>query len=250
MQKMQSMIFKIMAVIVMGIAIVPHNSYSQKLSEGIVIADSLFEQKKYTQSYELYDSLYTIEKVSSPAMLLKMAYIKEGLGDYTQALHFLYEYYILTSDELALEKMETLASARNLKGYNYADSEYILSVYHEYYDEIVIALLSFFTVFLAGLLYQRFKKHEKPTANFVMMAFFAILSVVVLQVGMGYQEAIIVHQNTYLMDAPSSSANVVAIVEKGHKIPLNGTSDVWYKTDWDNQEVFVKKKNLIPVNSW
>src|SRR5690348_1763124 len=70
-------------------------------------ADSLFQAKQYTQSLALYQSVFN-EKKYSPAMLLKMAYIQEGLGKIGQTLYYLRLYYLASDDEQALHKMEEL----------------------------------------------------------------------------------------------------------------------------------------------
>jgi len=250
MQNIQSMVFKIMLILLLSTATFSSTAKSQDYPQQMINADSLFAQKKYTQSYILYDSIYNIGKLSSPSMLLKMAYIREGLGDYTMALYFLYDYYIQTSDELALEKMESLASAKSLSGYEYSDKEYFLSVYHDYYNEILILLGAISILFFAGVVYQKFRHHRKPVSNYVLLAIFSLALLYVLNVGMGFQEAIVIHQNTYVMDSPSSAGNVIDIIGKGHKIIIDGSKDVWYKINWNDQEVFVKKKNVLPVKSW
>ena len=51
-------------------------------------ADSLYEKKQYTQSLEHYQAMLQKGEYT-PAMLLKMAYIEEGLGRVGQALYCL-----------------------------------------------------------------------------------------------------------------------------------------------------------------
>lgn len=245
---MQKKVFKIMIVFVLSTAPFFY-SWGQPVRYAQQVADSLFEEKKYTQSFDLYDSIYQAG-YSSASMLLKMAYIREGLGDYTMAMYYLYEYYTLTSDELALEKMESLASARNLVGYDYSDNDYFLSVYHEYHNQILQGLGALAIIFLLGVLYQRFVKKRRPVGNFIFMTTFSVLFLAVLHMGMGFTEGIVVHPNTYVMDAPSASANVVDILQSGHKIPIEGKKDVWYKTTWNDAEVFIKQKNMLPLNTW
>ncbi|MBK7650109.1 MAG: hypothetical protein IPJ20_04215 [Flammeovirgaceae bacterium] len=46
----------------------------------------------------------------TPAMLLKMAYIQEGLGRISQSIYYLQLYYKATNDEQALSKIEELAT--------------------------------------------------------------------------------------------------------------------------------------------
>ncbi len=247
---MQSNIFKIITITLLfllpGLIKAAPKDYKDKIK----LADSLFAQKKYTQSYELYDSIYHIGKLRSPAMLLKMAYIREGLGDYTMALYYLYDYYIQTSDEFALEKMEALANIHNLAGYNYSDKEYFLSVYHEYYDQVIMVLGAIALLFLSGIAWQRFHLHRKPVGNFIIFSIVSFLLVYILNIGIGYQEAIVTHPNSYAMNEPSSSADVVDILAQGHKIEITGESDVWYKIEWNETEVYIKKKNALPVSVW
>src|SRR3954468_14023429 len=89
--------------------------YSVAQSQKITQADSLFRAKQYTQSLEVYQSLFNEQKYS-PAMLLKMAYIQEGLGKIGQTLYYLKLYHLATDDEQALRKMEELAGKFGLSG--------------------------------------------------------------------------------------------------------------------------------------
>src|SRR5690606_38048067 len=111
--------------------------------------------KKYTQSLEHYHRLFTEEGVYTPQMLLKMAYIHEGLGDYSQALFYLNNYYVKTSDETALRKMEALAEKHKLSGYQFTDTDLFLSYYNKYVSEITFAALAFCLLLLAFIFYQR-----------------------------------------------------------------------------------------------
>ena len=78
-------------------------------------ADSLFRSKKYTESKSIFSEITATGK-ASPALLLKMAYIDEGLGDYVQALFHLNSYYSMTSNEQALDKMRSIAEKKDLSG--------------------------------------------------------------------------------------------------------------------------------------
>src|SRR5882762_7573316 len=81
------------------------NAYLQK-------ADELYKKKQFTQSFELYEQLFHQGK-SSPAMLLKMAYIQEGLGHISRTLYYLTLYYKETRDERVLAKIDEIASNNN-----------------------------------------------------------------------------------------------------------------------------------------
>ncbi len=250
MQNIQSRIFKIILLFVVNLYPVQNYAGTPGYSRTLARADSLFAAQKYMQSYELYDSIHTTGNLSSPAMLIKMAFIKEGLGDYAMALYHLNEYYIRTSDEMTLEKMESLANAYDLVGYNYSDKEYFISVYHEYYNYLIIVLVTLVMIFLSGIIYGKVKQHGKQAGNFVLLAIISGLLLAVINFGMGFQEGIITHPDSYIMSQPASSAEVIDIVGKGHKIIIDNENDVWLKTTWNNREAFIKKKNVLPVAGW
>src|SRR6188768_765420 len=79
-------------------------------------ADSLFHARHYSQSFELYRAILD-QHYYSPSMLLKMAYIQEGLGHLGRSLYYLNLYYQATDDKQALYKMEDIAEKNKLEGY-------------------------------------------------------------------------------------------------------------------------------------
>lgn len=246
---LQSRRFKILIFTVTLLFLTIAGGSAQDYGLALDRADSLFSRQKYTQSYNIYDSIMNVGKLSSPKMLLRMAYIKEGLGDYTTALIHLNEYYVLTSDERALAKMENLGEMHNLTGYDYSESDFVLSVYHDYHNQIILVLSLFALIFLAGILYQKFKLKEKPIANFVLFSITLVILAVVINSGLGYREGIITHPNSYLLSGPSSSSKVLAIIPEGNKIPISKSQDVWLKTRWENKPAYIKSKNVTPITT-
>jgi hypothetical protein len=111
------------------------------VEEKLPLADSLFNNKKYTEAYAIYNDLLDEGRASS-SMLLKMAFIREGLGDYSGALYHLNLNYLKTSSKRVLLKMEDLAKKHNLVGYEYTDYDYFLSFYYKYQLQITLAVLS------------------------------------------------------------------------------------------------------------
>ncbi len=49
------------------------------------------------------------------------------------------------------------------------------------------------------------------------------------------QRAIIMADHTYIMNAPSSGAEVVYISEKGHRVAVDGQEDVWTQIEWQGR---------------
>ena len=213
-------------------------------------ADSLFSNQQFTQSFDLYDSIYNYQGEASPAMLLKMAYIKEGLNDVTTAQYYLNEYYLATSNEQALQKMEDLADANDLSGYQHNDITFFFNLYYKNYNWLVIGLITICVILLSVIIYQRKKFKIAPWTN----GFFLLLLLgglfVLVNFGKDYNRGVIIKNNSFIMAAPSSAAELVDVISKGHKVIVNGEKDVWYKIEWQDQEGYVKAKNVKLLTIW
>lgn len=218
---------------------------AQKTAFRLSQADSLYDKKQYTQSLEQYREILAQHEYT-PAMLLKMAYVEEGLGHAGKALYYLNLYYLATNDKSALTKMEELATKFNLDGYETSDADMLLSFYHDYHLNISYALGAVAIFCLALLIFWKQRGKRSIAAGTVMVI---VLVVMVVHVNLGEEIAtgIIGEPNTYLLDGPSAGASVVSVVGEGHKFEIIGKVDVWYKVRWNNSTVFVKDHNLLPV---
>ncbi len=224
--------------------------FTQGINPLLALADSLFAQQQFTQSFELYDSIYRYRGEASPAMLLKMAYIKEGLGDITAAQYYLNEYYLATANEQALQKMEDLAAANELAGYEHNDITFFFNLYYKNYHWLVIGVIIICLTLFVILIYQKAKFRKPQIVNtFLLLALLAGLFVLV-NFGKDYNRGIIIKNNTFIMAAPSAGADLVDVTGKGHKVVVSGKQDVWYKIDWQGQEGYVKAKNVKLLNIW
>ena len=94
--------------IFISLLIVSTNGFGSGSEQQLIHADSLFEANKYTESFEVYNTVLE-QGDYTPGMLLKMAFIKEGLGDVSGAMYFLNQYYNLTSNKKVLAKLEEIA---------------------------------------------------------------------------------------------------------------------------------------------
>jgi len=210
-------------------------------------ADSLFQAKQYTQSFEHYATLLR-DKQYSPAMLLKMAYIQEGLAHVSMSLYYLHLYYLASQDEQALEKMEEIAVKNRLEGYQSSDFNTLLTKLQHYSFQITALLLAIIMFFFTMIFYQKTRLQKKPMfAAFVLMLFLGALFIQLhftdyLKVG------IVSESSTYLMSGPSGGANVVAIVDEGHQLKILGKTDVWVRVNWNEKEAFIKESSLLPVH--
>ena len=207
-------------------------------------ADSLFNAKKYTESFEIYDYLLEVENNSSPAMLLKMAFIKEGLNDYSGALYYLNTYYLKTSDRRALTKMEEMAVKKSLEGYAITDFDFFLTNFYRYYNVIVFGFLALAILMLAVVYRTKVQLKRSPIVSAICMIVFLAGLFYALNFGRDYHRAIVSSPDTYLMSGPSAGSEVVDILDKGHRLSYSDTKDVWVKVKWKESTAYIKKDKL------
>ncbi len=210
-------------------------------------ADSLFAQGKYTESYELYDQLFFNDNVYSPQMLLKLAYITEGLGEYERALFFLQTYYRKTYDDLALNKIQKISETYGLSGYSMNDLTYALDKVGRFRVEIIYSLLILQAILLLLVAYKKYKLRAKPLYSVISAAIVGVLLIVMINFVSIQSSAIIASNKTYLMKGPSAGADLLTIIDKGHNVELLDQGEVWSKIKLDENVVYIRSNRLMPL---
>lgn len=213
-------------------------------SQQLQKADSLFELKKYTESFEIYAQLLDEEQKASPKMLLKMAFIKEGLGDYSNALYYLNVYYLKTSDKQARTKMKDIAEEHSLLGFVINDSDFFLNLLNKYKLILAYSILGLSAIFLLIILYQKFGSKTRPVAFSLIFVVLQVMFFYVLNYSDNTNQAIIVEGNSYLMSGPSSGSDFVEVVEKGHRVKTFEEHGPWLEILWNDQKVYIKKNKV------
>ncbi|MCP4456625.1 MAG: SH3 domain-containing protein [Cytophagales bacterium] len=210
-------------------------------NEQLADADSLFMNQKYTEAFSVYSELFTSGEVTQ-AMLLKMAFIKEGLGDTQQALLYLDQYYTLTADKSVLLKMQELADENQLNGYKVEDKDFFLNFINLYLLELQVALLAI-SLFLLAFTHQSKKKKRMPLGipilQIIVLATFLILSNDLIE-----SDTKIIQSSTLLMSGPSAGAEPVGWINSGHKVEVIDKSDVWTKIRWEEEEAYIRNSKL------
>jgi len=227
----------------------PIYTFGQPINEALSKADSLFANQRFTQSFELYDSIYHLQK-ASPAMLLKMAYIKEGLGDFTLAQYYLNEYYLATNNDLALTKMEKLAKEKELVGYETNDLNFIRSLYYKHFQWLTLGVFTLALVLFIFFIIQlkKFKQIPSVTSFFLVVMLIALF--VLINFGKVYNEALIIKNNTFVMAGPSAGADVIDVITKGNKVEISKQKDVWLQIEWQGEKGYVKNNNVRRLSVW
>lgn len=212
----------------------------------LVRADSLFTQKRYIQSLELYQKLFDDHRYT-PAMLLRMAYVEEGLNNVSRSAYYLNLYYLATQDEDALVKLEELAIKNRLEGYVTDEIDGLRSFYLTHRDLITYVLLVVGILALAIALTQRLAMKNKPVGEFVTLCIVTALFILHISQQSMWEKAIISKDNTYVMTGPSAGASVMAIVRDGHRVEVLGKKDVWTKVKLGESEGYVRTSSLLAV---
>jgi hypothetical protein len=208
-------------------------------------ADSLFESKKYIESFEIYHLVLDSSHRYSPRMLLRMAFIKEGLGDYTSALYYLNLYYSYNPDKEVLKKMEEIGLKCKLSGYSFTDLDYFISIYNENYYYILIVFLAAAVIyFIYLLIYRRTKSGARPFYFIIML----LIALYLTNSSLSPPKGIITHSGVHLMSSPSAGADLVDIVDKGHRVTILSKEDIWYKINWNGSPAYIRENNLIKTD--
>lgn len=208
-------------------------------------ADSLYKQKQYTQSLDIYGNLLS-QGLYSESILLKMAFIHEGLANVSESMYYLNLYYLASHDEIALTKMNEMAERYHLMGYKDTQTRQAFSLLREYSSTITGLLTGAIAFTFALIRYNR--KKEKSTMSLGMMMLF-FLALIFAQINYSLDPRLgIVHRNsTYLMSGPSAGASVIGILNEGHLLDLEEKKDVWIHVKWMNEDAYIREDQILRI---
>jgi len=225
----------------------PYLLLSNQLDYSLHKGDSLFNGKKYIQAFDEYAAVSDSAQQFTSRMLLKMAYIKEGLGDYTSALFYLNKYYTHNPERVVLRKMEDLAYQYKLNGYNYTDLEYFISIYNNYYYYIISVFLLASAFILISISVR--KRNKRPLGK-IPLLFILLLgaSYVINNYKIIPTKAIVFNSGSLLMSAPSAGSELLYVADKGHRAPALGSYDIWTKIEWEDKEVYIRTSDIKLVD--
>ena len=178
-------------------------------------------------------------------MLLKMAFIHEGLQQYTNSMYYLQLYYSKHPSRSVLRKMEEVGLQQHLSGYEYTDWDFFKTQFYKYYAQILELLLAGAAIALTMLLVRWVKRRPVSTeAKFAFLLYLGFLFYFGNFLTLG-QQGIIQSGNVPIMTAPSAGSSLVASVGMGHKVRVLGEQDIWYRIEWEDQTAYIRKNNLL-----
>jgi hypothetical protein len=237
---MQTRFLKIVIVLLFPI-VVSAQSQNQKLLQG----DSLFRAKQYTQAFGLYQSILSAKNYT-PSMLLKMAYIQEGLGHVGPCLYYLNLYQLASGDEQASAKMEELAQKSQLEGYQLSQQDTAKEWLGQHLSSFSFLLLGG-SFFLLVLTHVQKNKHKTYLPFVITSLAFMIVTVWASNINTAYK-VIASSPHTYVLDAPSAGGTVLEILSEGHRMEATGKKDVWKKVIWRGKEAYIRSSQLYNVS--
>ena len=180
-------------------------------------------------------------------MLLKMAYVYEGLNQIGSAMYYINLYYIATNDKSVLAKMDELAKKYDLEGYETTDSDRFWAFYQDYHLPISLAIAALTILTVSFMYHTRVRLHTRPTGLAITVVALLVLLFAHQQYGSSRTRGILFASSTYVMAGPSAGAAVIDIVGDGHRVEVIGHKDVWTKIKWDDEIAYVKETSLRPV---
>ncbi|MGM0579630.1 MAG: tetratricopeptide repeat protein [Bacteroidota bacterium] len=233
--------FKFLISSLILIVIFTTYGFTQSLEKELVKADSLYEKKQYLSAVKIYDKIFQ-EGHSSPAMLLKLAKIEEGMGNLGQSMFYLEKYYQLTKDENALNYLEDTTDEIAAIGFDYG----LIYKADLFYKEWKLYFQLFFSIVIflgLGLMIKNHNSTPKKN-NYFAMAIIPILIVAFLNNYNGKSDAIVTITPSYLLEGPSSGANLVEKVNTPAKIQVKNQIDVWSKVIFEEKEAYIKTSQI------
>ena len=207
------------------------------LNEG----DSLFKLRKYVDAKKIYENLYYEKNYFSDAMLLKLSFIEEGMGNYEKALIYLSKHYYQTHNKETSTKIKSIAKKNELIGFEQNDLSLILNVY----NKNIYLIHSLLVVFLVLYLFIGKKKDISYHIRFMIIS---VLVLAIMNFNLTKKQGIVDQDNTYIMNGPSSGSDVYSIIKKGNKLKISKEYSIWYEVIFENKKKYIRKKNISLID--
>ncbi len=214
----------------------------QANTESLKKADSLFVTKNYQEAMEIYENLLINEQSYSPAMLLKMAFVAEGRGDYSNASFYLAKYYDLNPNPRVITKIKTLTDQPNLIGYELSDWDRFFKFVSDLQQEITIAFG--LLILISIILLLSFKDKSNSPKYYIPVFFFIFLAFISNNFLEESSTGIVTGSPTIIMDKPTAAGKMIQNVDPGHRVIIKSSKDIWYEVQWGNKKAFVKKESI------
>ena len=207
----------------------------------LLVADSLFQQRSYTEAMEIYHLNFQMG-IYSPSMLLKMSFISEGIGDKENATLYLSKYYDLSPNPQTITKIKSLTGQTELVGYEVSDGMRFVLFLVEFKEVIVGALT---LILILSLVFLWAKGNKLTEARFYWPSVLLIALIFATNNFLKAQNAALVTNSpTLIVSEPSAGGEMVDLVEPGHRVKIRASKDIWYEVEWKEKIAYIRKDNV------
>ena len=190
---------------------------------------------------EVYQLNYQLG-IYSPSMLLKMAFISEGIGDNENATLYLSKYYDLSPNPQTITKIKSLTGQSELIGYEVSDGMRFVLFLVEY-KEIIVGALTL--VLIMSLIFLWSKGKKLTEARFYWPS---VILITVIFATNNFLEApsaaLVTKSPTMIVSEPSAGGELVDLVEPGHRVKIRASKDIWYEVEWKEKTAYIRKDNV------
>ncbi|MFD2202152.1 hypothetical protein [Shivajiella indica] len=205
----------------------------------------MFAAQNYQEAFSIYEDLLINDEIFSPAMLLKMAFVAEGTGDYSKASFYLAKYYDQNPNPRVITKIKALTEQSNLIGYELDDSDRFLKFLTDLQEELT-SIFSILLILSLILLVAYRKRVDQPKYYFPTI-FFLILTFISNNFLFQATTGIVTGSPTLVMEKPTAGGKLLSVVDPGHRVVIKSSKDIWYEVNWGGKKVFIKKENITKL---
>ena len=238
---MQALFLKIILFSCFVLATVQLSAQSQDVLQR---ADSLFSAGSYASAGALYQATMANGQVATDGMLLKLAFISEKNNDVPRLLYYLQVYFDRHPREAILQKMNDIARANGLNGYETDDLNYFYLFYKQYGIYLLMVLLVLGVYVFGVLVMKMYQREETPQRHKWVVLVYLITLLLFVNLPEGYQSGIVSRDRVFLRPEPSSAAPVAEVIGRGNKVNILGGADIWLRIFWNDRLYYVRKDDV------
>ena len=222
----------------------PQLATAQKVTPELLRADSAFVAGAYVPAYTLYRQILRQQHLASPRMLLRMAYVQEGLGHYPMALYYLSMAQARQPRFSTWRKMAALARDNRLTGYPETWRQDLFLTFRRYYYLGLQALL-IGAVVGGTLLFLR--RNRLSRGWWTAYGTYLLVTGAYLNLLGNERAALVAHPHAALMSGPSAGATWLTTAAAGDRLVVQGKQDTWYRVQWQGQDAYIRVQDLLLV---
>lgn len=207
-------------------------------------ADSLFAADAQQDAARLYQRVMAGGFPATDVMLLKLASASERQNDIPHLLYYLQVYLDRHPDDAVLRRMNDIARANNLSGYETDDLNYFYLFYKQYgiYFQLFLLVLA---IYAFGVLLNKVLRNQPvPGRQKGVLFFFLIGLLVFVNLPRGVQSGITNDDRVLLRTDPSAAAPVADVISRGNKLNILGSRDIYLRVRWHNQWYYVRQDQV------